>query len=189
MMTSMDRFRALPDDRQRLYLLLIGAILLTLPCYCLGFLLLVVAPSPATPMPPPTWTRFLLATLTPTATTHWTATPALPSATPRLGASATFTASPTHRPVFTPTASRTPTRTNTPTQTVTRTSTPTQTATATRTPTQTATATRTPTRTPTPTQTPTATFTLTVTPTETATEFPSPLSTPSEGAMSRSALW
>ncbi|MGQ9600010.1 MAG: hypothetical protein ACUVWZ_11415, partial [Anaerolineae bacterium] len=129
MMGLMDRFRALPGYRQRLYLLLISAILLTLPCYCIGILLLVVAPPLSTPIPPPTWTRFLPVTLPPTATTRSTATPALPSSTPRLGASATFTSTPTRTPVFTPTASRTPTRTNTPTQTATATRTPTQTAT------------------------------------------------------------
>ena len=41
----MDWFRSLPAYRQKIYALLIGAILLTLPCYCTGVLLLVLAPA------------------------------------------------------------------------------------------------------------------------------------------------
>lgn len=55
----MDWFRSLPRYRQRIYLLLIGAILVTLPCWCLGILLLVLAPAEPTPPPSPTLSGFV----------------------------------------------------------------------------------------------------------------------------------
>ena len=88
----MDRFRSLPTYRQRIYALLIGAILITLPCYCTGVILLVLAPAMPTPQLPPTWTP--IPTLTPTPSIQPTLTP-LPTftpaitETPRPGASAT----------------------------------------------------------------------------------------------------
>jgi len=41
----MDWFRSLPEYRRKIYLLLIVAILLTLPCYCIGLALLIMAPA------------------------------------------------------------------------------------------------------------------------------------------------
>ena len=40
----MDWYRSLPDYRRKTYLLLIVAILLTLPCYCIGLALLILGP-------------------------------------------------------------------------------------------------------------------------------------------------
>ncbi len=45
----MDWFRSAPDYRRKIYLLLIIAILLTLPCYCIGLVLLIMAPEEAVP--------------------------------------------------------------------------------------------------------------------------------------------
>lgn len=45
----MDWFRSLPDYRRKVYLLLIVAILLTLPCYCIGLMLLALAPEGTAP--------------------------------------------------------------------------------------------------------------------------------------------
>ena len=45
----MDWFRSLPDYRRKIYLLLIVAILLTLPCYCIGLALLILAPEETAP--------------------------------------------------------------------------------------------------------------------------------------------
>ena len=45
----MDWFRSLPDYRRKIYLLLIVAILLTLPCYCVGLVLLTQAPEETAP--------------------------------------------------------------------------------------------------------------------------------------------
>ena len=52
----MDWYRRLPGDRRRTVILLVGAILLTLPCYCCGFTLLIVAPPEQTPMTNPSAT-------------------------------------------------------------------------------------------------------------------------------------
>ncbi len=45
----MDWFRSAPDYRRKIYLLLIIAILLTLPCYCIGLVLLIMAPEETVP--------------------------------------------------------------------------------------------------------------------------------------------
>jgi hypothetical protein len=45
----MDWFRSLPAYRRKIYLLLIVAILLTLPCYCIGLALLIQAPEETAP--------------------------------------------------------------------------------------------------------------------------------------------
>jgi len=167
-------FRSLPSYRQRIYALLVGAIALTLPCYCIGVVLLVLAPAQPTPALPPTWTPILTptATFTPTVTPQSTFTPTI-TETPRRGASATFTttASPTITRTSTATRTATPTSTRTPTPTITQTasSTPTRTATYTPTATHTPTSTATPTWTPTQTWTPTPTPTFTYTPTPTMT--------------------
>jgi YVTN family beta-propeller protein len=109
-----------------------------------------------------------------------TATPAIWTATPTVGATATVASSPTTTTSPTPTISATvtpsPTVTATATPTVTRTRVPTQTPTATASatpsPTVTATATPTVTRTRVSTQTPTATASATPSPTVTATATP-----------------
>lgn len=87
----MDWFYALPEYRQRIYVILIGAILLTLPCYCLGIVLLILAPAEPTPVPTPAGGGALLPTtsLPPTLTRLPTFTPAgtatsLPLASPIL---------------------------------------------------------------------------------------------------------
>jgi hypothetical protein len=45
----MDWYRSLPDYRRKILLLLIVAILLTLPCYCIGLTLLLWGPEEAPP--------------------------------------------------------------------------------------------------------------------------------------------
>jgi hypothetical protein len=47
----MDWFRSLPEYRRKIFLLLIVAILLTLPCYCIGLALLILAPEETAPPP------------------------------------------------------------------------------------------------------------------------------------------
>ena len=44
-LSMIEWFRSQPEYRQRIYALLVGIILLTLPCYCTGFVLLVLAPA------------------------------------------------------------------------------------------------------------------------------------------------
>jgi len=157
----------IPERKRTLYGLLLTAILVTLPCYCLGLALLSTAPDPAgiqfptatpfmwTPSPtasPPhtaTVTPFVLPdTPTPTGTLLPTPTQYFPTPVPR--DTATFTPEPT------PTSTATPTVTPTPTDTATPTITPT------------------PTDTGTPTITPTATIVV-ATDTPTATGTPTPL--------------
>jgi hypothetical protein len=48
----MNWYRSLPDYRRKILLLLIVAILLTLPCYCIGLALLLVPPEESAPPPP-----------------------------------------------------------------------------------------------------------------------------------------
>src|SRR5258707_15711279 len=97
--------------RRRTYSILTGIILLTLPCYCAGFIALSLAP--AAPGGPPTAT--LLATITGqpaatgSATITFTPSPAQPSAT--LLATTTQFLPPT------PTATNVPSATNTGTPT------------------------------------------------------------------------
>ena len=160
------------DSRRRTYTVLIGIIVLTLPCYCAGIVALMLAPGegapptlPAVLSPTPTETATVVdipGTLTaiPTAT-RFTPTP-LPSTpdqftTPTTLPSATPT--PTETPTSEPTATLLPTATDTPTETpmptATFTSVPTATSTPTAEPTETPTETAEPTETPTPTPTPT----------------------------------
>lgn len=100
------RVKSDPSKRYRTRILLVIAILATLPCYCLGVIVLQFAPV------------HNLTTLTPTPTSTETLTP-----------TATQTSTPTHTPfpTFTPTLTPTPTstRTTTPTATSTSTFTPT----------------------------------------------------------------
>jgi hypothetical protein len=171
--------------RLRTYKILIGIILLTLPCYCAGFLAL-------------TW-RLPNKDLTPTPTLLATVTnPALPSvtagiltllpsftagpATKTLEPSPTQFAPPSRTPSYTPTNTDTPTTTAVPTITLTPSSTSTVTSTSS------PTSTHTPTSTPVPpSQTsvpPTATYTSvppSLTPTATA---PAPTATETQTATS-----
>ncbi|HRO24412.1 MAG TPA: hypothetical protein PLR07_08975 [Promineifilum sp.] len=124
------------DTRRRTYAILVGIILLTVPCYLSGIVLLSRAPnrggSPtleantATPTASPTPTRG--GTQLP---------PAIISLTPP--------GSPTPQATITSSITPTPTDTSTPTDTPTLTPTPTDTSTATPTPTETPTITPTPT--------------------------------------------
>ena len=81
----MNWFRSLPQYRQRYYALLVGAILLTLPCYCTGLLLFIMSPSQPTPTQPP-----------------WTPTPLQAASATLLPAALTLTAFPTQIPSASP---------------------------------------------------------------------------------------
>lgn len=196
----------LKDSRRRIYTILVGIILLTIPCYCVGVFALTRAPEGGFEAVPPTLP--VVVSSTPTNTAVPTIEPeeltAVPTTTYRFAtftpgpATATLPATPhqfltpTRLPTLTPTPTNTPTATptETPTLTATPTLTPTLTATATITPTQAATATATPTVTATvetePTATDTAVPTATFTPTATATPIviieptntPEPTATP-----------
>jgi len=124
------------DSRRRTYAILIGVILLTVPCYCAGVVALILAPDETAVIP----------TITPTATITATNTQ-LPAPNP-------LTAVPTNNPTITPGA--TETLPPTPGQFETETPIPSQTPTFTHTPTPTliSTETATATATPTPTATP-----------------------------------
>ncbi len=168
------------NARLRTYKILVGIILLTLPCYCAGILALTWRGpnqgSAATPTLLPTVTSQGLPGTTPGILTM------LPSFTPgpptiTLPATPTQFAPPSRTPSFTPTVTETPTSTSTPTITATPTHTPSVTSTLTPTVTSTATLTPIP---PTSTAThtalpPTPTLTMTAeppTPTSTATLTP-----------------
>ncbi|HFE66598.1 MAG TPA: hypothetical protein ENJ93_04980 [Chloroflexi bacterium] len=147
------------DSRRRTYAILIGIILLTLPCYVLGAGLLYIAPESGgdggleTPVTPsditavPTNTNTPLP-LPPTLTSVPTTTPGTPTASPTLPATPeqfetptlppTFTptntaAPPTLLPTFTPTFTPSPTLTPLPSATPTVTATPLPSATPTNT--------------------------------------------------------
>ena len=163
----------LPPDsaqkRQRIHRLLTGVILMTLPCYACGIILLVgfggrqpVLPSPTATLPPTATQETLWPTQSPTLTY----TPGGPTVT------LIFTPTQFFPPTITTTPSITPTLTITTAPTGTTTSLP-PTSTGTTPPTitlppPTATATATPTNTSIPTLTPTSTFT----PTETGADVP-----------------
>lgn len=166
------------DSRRRTYAVLIGIILLTLPCYCAGITALTLAPDPDAPptlpavlSPTPTETATVVdipGTLTaiPTAT-RFTPTPLGPTPDQFLTPTVMPTESPTETPTATPTTTLAPTATDTPTLTPMPTATFTSMPTAT--PTATATTEPTQTSTPVPTVEPTETATPTETPTETPT--------------------
>ncbi|WP_206156739.1 hypothetical protein [Candidatus Roseilinea sp. NK_OTU-006] len=165
-----------PDNAPRrnrvAYSVLIGIILLTIPCYLLGFAALVILQRPdqdllaaptASPAQPLAETRPATPTLAdlPTQFAPPTITPiSMPSPTRVLPI-------PTHTPLPTETPTATPTETPTATPTATPTHTPTATATATLVP---------PTDTPLPTDTPIPT--LIPTPTDTPTPNSEPAITP-----------
>ena len=146
------------NARLRTYKILVGIILLTLPCYCAGFLALTWR----VPDRNVTSTPTLMATVT---------NPALPSVTAGiLTLLPSFTAGPPTKPLeATPTQFAPPSRTPSYTPTVTETPTTTATPTITTTPTPTPSVTSTPV--PTLTDTPTATL---VPPSPTATTTPEP---------------
>lgn len=138
------------DSRRRTYAILIGIILLTLPCYLLGAGLLFVAPESGgdgglgTPVAPPDTTVFPTNTntplpLPPTLTSVPTTTPGTPTASPTLPATPEQFETPTLPPTFTPTNTATPTPTLLPTFTPTFTPSPTLTPLPSATPTATAT--------------------------------------------------
>lgn len=172
------------DSRRTTYSILIAIILLTIPCYCLGFFAYFQAQNDIPTLPPPVITPTSLptvggieATFTPTIRAFLTLPVGGPTvtllATP--GQFATETSFPTLTPSNTVPASPTNTATSTqePTMTSTTTPSPTSTATATGTATQTSTPTGTPTPTATPTNTATATEpAIIVTDTPTATALP-----------------
>jgi hypothetical protein len=114
------------DQRSRIRTLFIGIILLTLPCYCFGLILLATNRDGgnATPSASPTVTSV---TETPGSSSTATSQPA---------ATETFSASPTRTPTttFTPSVTYTPFSTYTPTVTATPTLTPTSEPTETFTP-------------------------------------------------------
>lgn len=183
------------DSRRYTYLILIGIILLTVPCYCLGITAYFMAPGPVPTLPSQPVTVTILPTvegieatftptLAPTATNtsgfptvtlpstpdQFVTETRLPTLTPTNTATATPTPTPTNTPTLTPTMTPTPSPTFSPTATSTPTVAPTATATETVQPTNTATATPTssPEVTPTPTNPPPETATPTLTPTPTA---------------------
>ncbi len=171
------------DSRRNTYAILIGIILLTLPCYCFGIFAYVMAPGaiPTLPAQPITVTSLPTvggteATFTPTRTPLPTNTIILPTITSPSTPSqlVTETRLPTLTPSTTPTA--TPTETPTPTPTEMPTSAPT----ATPQPTFTSTATRAPTSTPTSSPTLTATFTPQATSTPTIEPAFTATATPTE---------
>lgn len=171
------------DSRRFTYSVLIGIILLTLPCYCLGLIAYSIAPDPddAPPLPEVIVTPTLLSTVQgvpatftviPTFPVFLTDTPGAATAT--LPATPTQFRTPTIAPGVTPSITPTPSQTTTGTPTQTATPTVTVTGTATETATASPTATATETLAPTDTPTPAPTDTPTATPTET----PTPGNTP-----------
>ncbi|HEY84730.1 MAG TPA: hypothetical protein G4N96_06425 [Chloroflexi bacterium] len=160
----------IPEQKRATYGLLLGVILLTIPCYCLGFMLLAASPEQNSkqpsataplvwtprptnsPIPNPTFTPYAAQptnTLQPTPTQFFP-TVVLPSPTP------TFTVTPQPSPTATniPASTVTPLPTNTASPTVTATTPPTDTPTPTPTFTVTPTSTGAP---PTSTSTPSST--------------------------------
>ena len=132
----------IPPAKQRLYVLLVGIILASVPCYCLGFAAISQAPPEETPTPttpiethqvtPSTSVPEINATPTSTATETITPTstrfsPPTPTIT------TTFEPTETYTPTFTPTFTLTPSPTNsaTPTATITPTPSPSSTPTST----------------------------------------------------------
>jgi len=157
-----------PDDpRARLRLILISIILGTLPCYCLGWVAVMIKPGPVTPAAIASTTAiFSLTPAFPSATLSLTPTIMTGTPSPTWTASATdyITPTSTFTPFMPPTYTFTPSLTPTYTPTATATLTPTYTPTFTLTPTFTTS--------PTSTPTPTATPTYTAFPTATATSVP-----------------
>jgi hypothetical protein len=108
-------------NRRRLYGILIGIILVTIPCYCAGLVAIRRAPQHVTPTASigPTFTQApFIASPTPTSTAALTATPTR-TITP------TPFVPPTPTPTFTPEPTKTPTPTPTNTPTLTPTAAPT----------------------------------------------------------------
>ncbi len=165
------------DRRQMTRIILLGIILITLPCYCLGAILLAYAPKDnATTIRQPTNPTLGGATGLPTRTGTYTFTPFFTS-TSQGGLSPTpgqFWVQPSVTPFVWPTFTMTLTPTQFPTNMPTLTLAPTLTPTLTLAPSNTPQPTTIPTETPTPTATFTFTPTLTETPTDEATIFIEP---------------
>jgi hypothetical protein len=179
------------DRRQMTRMILLGIILITLPCYCLGAILLAYAPgdeSQTEPIPTnPTLggaTGIPTRTATYTFTPFFTATPLQGGLSPTPGQFWIPTNTPFIFPTFTLTMTPTPFPTNMPTLTKAPTLTPTLTLVPSNTPppTLSPTPTLTPTNTSPPTSTPipAATFTFTPPPTETPTPMPTETPTTAE---------
>lgn len=169
--------------RRARYSVLIGIILLTLPCYIIGAIALAIAPKDHAPQATvaPTATFLILSTINSPATSYPTVilvdTPTQfipPSATVRRANTATFTPMPTGTLPPTAVSSSTATATLPPTLTNTPPTPPTATPTDTATP-ERPTDTSTPSPTPAP---PTPTATPTHTPTPTPSHTPTPAKTP-----------
>ncbi len=180
-------------------LLLLAIIVLTVPCYCLGAVMLAYAPDRETPTPPVTdatlgsftQTPRYTPTITPFAT--WTSTVGgsqlwptpgqlyLPTNTP-LYVPPTSTPFPTWTPLASLTLTTAPTLTLSPTNTLPPSATSTASPTVTDTPTETPTSTETATQvlSPTTTATDTATYTPTLTPTPTDTSVNTPEPSPTQ---------
>jgi hypothetical protein len=160
------------DRRQMTRMILLGILLLTLPCYCLGAILLAYAPEDnAKTERLPTNPTLGGATAIPTQAGTYTFTPFFTSTPLQGGLSPTpgqFWVPPTATSFVWPTFTLTLTPTQFPTNLPTLTKAPTLTPTLTLVPSNTPLPTSAPTETPSP----TATFTFTPTPTETPTDMP-----------------
>ncbi|RMF01103.1 MAG: hypothetical protein D6768_11355, partial [Chloroflexi bacterium] len=104
-----DWFNNQPQQKRAIYGVLIGIILMTIPCYCLGLIALATAPQveiigPAVPGITPTATTPLFVTATPSNTpVPATATPTQPKPpTATLEPTPTQSFPPTITPTFTP---------------------------------------------------------------------------------------
>lgn len=111
----------LSEQQKSVYLFLVALILLTLPCYCLGFLALQFSSTGPTR---PTATPTVRMTVSPTATASPTAIVPTPAASP--SPSPTASATPTSVPSATPTPTLTPEPSPSPTLTPTPEATPTE---------------------------------------------------------------
>lgn len=155
------------NSRRNTYTILIGIILLTVPCYCIGIVAYLRAPGQQPTLPPPVITPTSLATVegieatftpSPTSTVEATSTPSpSPSASATGLPSVTPSQTPTQEPSATASATATDTITPSPTASATATNTATVTATASATPSLTPSLTPSQTSTSTPTDTATAT--------------------------------
>jgi hypothetical protein len=191
---AFDVFSDTMDRRRATRLLFLAIIVLTLPCYCLGFVLLAYAPAngpESTKVPTNatlggiTSTPFFTSTPTPfalTATPTQSGAPLLPTpgqlylptATPFFFPSATLTLTPLPQPTNMPTLTQAPTLTASPT--LVPTNPPTQTPVPTAVPTEVPLPTEVPTEVPPPTAVPTEV----PPPTAVPTEVPPPTAAPTE---------
>lgn len=132
-----------PEQRLRLRLIFTVIIVATLPCYCLGWIVVRVADIQAamptlTPTAPPTWTWTPVFTFAPTLTAPASDTPAPPTELPTITPTATLFFTWTPLPTWTPTDTLPPPPTETIPPPITDTPAPTDTQSPDETPTQTA---------------------------------------------------